>query len=124
VNDAAKKKILARRARFVAAAVASVGMACGKSSEQPHPCLSVEYVPDAETPPMPCLSVAYVPPADAGDGAATDAGTDDGGTTDGGATKAQAQVKDAGATKPPKPQPTPTPMPCLTPLPPRKDPTR
>ena len=36
-DDDAKKIILARRARFVAAAVASVGIACGKTEAGPAP---------------------------------------------------------------------------------------
>ena len=73
-DDDAKKIILARRARFVAAAVASVGMACGKTETgaMPMPCLSESMPSDAEPSPMPCLSpmpadaAAFDPPADAG----------------------------------------------------------
>jgi hypothetical protein len=79
--------VLARRAKFVALAVAGVGIACGKEKvEPPQPCLSVAIFPDAE-PPRPCLSVAIVP--DAGpppidtsvDAGATDAGKADAGKT-------------------------------------------
>jgi hypothetical protein len=88
VNDDAKKKILARRARFIAAAVAGISISCGK--DRPEPCLSVTHVPDPDAastpqpclevtasddggapqpclspPPQPCLSV-YNPPPDAG----------------------------------------------------------
>lgn len=60
----AKKIVLARRARFLAAAVASVGIACGKDSGPPQPCLSQPYIaPDAE--PMPCLSPVAVEQPDA-----------------------------------------------------------
>jgi hypothetical protein len=56
VNDDAKRKILARRARFVAAAIAGAGISisCGKS----QPCLSVTHIPDpdAAPAPQPCLS--------------------------------------------------------------------
>lgn len=70
MSDDAKKLILARRARFVAAAVASVGIACGKEKATPptppEPCLSptVAIEADAGAPPTPtpCLSVAYPPP--------------------------------------------------------------
>ncbi len=80
-DDDAKKIILARRARFVAAAVASVGIACGKTEAgpAPMPCLSVTIPSDGEAPasdpgppPMPCLSplpadaAAFDPPSDAG----------------------------------------------------------
>ena len=63
-KDDAKKIILARRARFLAAAVASVGIACGKESTPPQPCLSEPYIaPDAE--PMPCLTPIAVEQPDA-----------------------------------------------------------
>lgn len=45
MDDEAKKKILARRAKFVAAALA--GVSCGKEPAQPQP--SVVYVGDAGT---------------------------------------------------------------------------
>jgi hypothetical protein len=89
-NDDAKRLILARRARFVAAALAGVAAACGgETEESPRVCLSVlaDSGPgdasgsDAE--PQPCL--APLPP-DASTDAASDA--------------------DAG------------PQPCLSPLPP------
>ena len=82
-NDEAKKLILARRARFVAAAVAMNAVMCGGETDEgtqgdprpclsntamdggapPEPCLSPSRDPDAGTP-QPCLDV--VPP-DAGD---------------------------------------------------------
>jgi hypothetical protein len=104
-NDV-KELVLARRARFIAAAVASVGIACGKESrEPPMPCLSVAYIPpDAE--PMPCLSVAVDTPD-----AAEDAGPTDAGKPDADAGKTPAKVK---------PPPTTVPMPCLSPLPPKR----
>jgi hypothetical protein len=98
-DDGSKKIVLARRARFIAAAVASVGIACGKENkEPPMPCLSVAYIPpDAE--PMPCLSP---PPMDTNDAAPTDAGAPD---------------ADAGkpTTKVRTTQPTAAPLPCLSP---------
>jgi hypothetical protein len=75
-DDDAKRLILARRARFVAAAlagVAGVAVACGGSIDDadPQPCLSPPYQPrdagsgtDAE--PQPCLEPL---PPDAGDDA-------------------------------------------------------
>jgi hypothetical protein len=57
VSDA-KKLILARRARFIAAAVASVGIACGKKDVPPQPCLSEPMIRDDAEAPQPCLSVA------------------------------------------------------------------
>ncbi len=63
MSDETKKLILARRARFLAAAMTGAAVACGKEkAEPPQPCLSVVYVPpDASTdaaPPAPCLTVA------------------------------------------------------------------
>jgi len=70
--DAARRTVLARRARFVAAAVASVGLACGKTDAIPQPCL--EPVPADAAAPMPCLTVTMTAdtpppprPADAGE---------------------------------------------------------
>lgn len=58
MSDDAKKLILARRARFVAAALAGMSIACGKEkSNPPEPCLSVPIQrADAEAPPGPCLA--------------------------------------------------------------------
>jgi hypothetical protein len=86
MSEDARKKILARRATFVAAALA--GVACGKEPrESPQPCLSVPFIPaeasapDAEprpcltpmpsptedaAPPKPCLSVVPRPAKDGG----------------------------------------------------------
>lgn len=58
MTDEARKKILARRATFIAAALAGVG-ACTKDPKEtpPQPCLSVPFVrPDAG--PQPCLKPA------------------------------------------------------------------
>ena len=60
--DEARKKILARRAHFVAAAIAGLSVSCGKDDARSQPCLSVRpMTPDAEVgpppPPQPCLSV-------------------------------------------------------------------
>jgi len=111
MNDDSKKLILARRARFVAAALAGVGVACGKEPAQPQPCLSPVYVapPDAE--PMPCLSPpVYVPPdADTTTTEASDAGA--------------GAEPDAAKPMPclsPRPNPTPPPRPCLSVVPPTK----
>lgn len=112
MNDDSKKMILARRARFVAAALAGVGVACGKEQAQPQPCLSQVYVaPDAE--PMPCLSPpVYVPP----DAEATK--DDAGGPVDAGSAE-----PDAARPMPclsPRPNPTQPPRPCLSVAPPTK----
>jgi hypothetical protein len=71
VSDDPKKIILARRARFIAAAVASVGVACGKTDVPPQPCLSEPMIRDdagrqADNPPEACLSVAFPHEEDAG----------------------------------------------------------
>jgi len=69
-DDEAKRAILARRARFLAAAVASVGLiaGCEKEGVPPHACLSAPMrLEDAaaedsqptnapEAAPLPCLS--------------------------------------------------------------------
>jgi len=96
VSDDARKKILARRAKFVAAAVATIGIACGKEpNPPPQPCLSEPYNPgDAE--PLPCLTPVVADPPDPPDsGAPTDAST----------------PKDADT----------EPQPCLKVMPPRTD---
>ena len=58
-GSAAKRAILARRAKFVAVALA--GIACGKEHAEPQPeprvCLSAAVPEDAGPPPQPCLSV-------------------------------------------------------------------
>lgn len=55
-DGGAKKIVLARRARFIAAAVAGLGLACGK--EKAAPCLSIAQPQDAAPlpEPTPCLS--------------------------------------------------------------------
>ena len=73
-DEESKKKILARRARFVAAAVASISMTgCGGDTEaEPQACLSDTGV-DVDTGPTPCLT----PASDTGGGDTTsDAGID------------------------------------------------
>ena len=87
-NDDAKRLILARRARFVAAAVAGIAAACGGSTEdsKPKPCLEpVLRDAGADADPKPCLT-PLPPDADV--------------------------VVDAGADADAEPQP------CLSPLPP------
>lgn len=106
--DDDKKVILARRAKFVAAALAGVAVACGKEPTQPpQPCLSVPIEPrdsGPEPPPQPCLSPMAVdpdaepPPVDAG---AAPTATDAGATT---------RSKQPDASTPP-----PRPTPCLVP---------
>lgn len=67
-NDDAKRLILARRAKFVAAAIAGIAVACGGSEADPEPCLSPvlqprDAGPDADAnanvdaQPQPCLDV-------------------------------------------------------------------
>ena len=66
MSSDAKNKILARRARFVAAALAGISLGCGKD-RKPEPCLSITAPrTDAEgVPPTVCLS-APIPLRDAG----------------------------------------------------------
>jgi hypothetical protein len=97
MNGDAKKRILARRAQLVAAALAAA--AC---EPKPEPCLSVVQVPppadagepvsadDSGPPPAPCLSPVALPPPDA-------------------SSQADAGQPDAG----------PPPLPCLSPMPPK-----
>lgn len=78
-KDDAKKIVLARRARFVAAAIAGVSVACsGGLSTTPQPCLDVTddsgARPDAD--PQPCLGVPYDPDADRPRDANTDGDVD------------------------------------------------
>lgn len=74
-DDEARKKILARRATFVAAALAGVSTACGKEPQNvPQPCLSVPVSRDAG--PEPCLSVV-APAVDAGAAEPSGAGATD-----------------------------------------------
>jgi hypothetical protein len=77
-NNDAKRLILARRARFVAAALAGVAIACGGSTTDdanPEPCLGPQYQPprdaggDADAQPQPCLE----PPIQEDAGADADA---------------------------------------------------
>jgi len=82
MSDDAKKIILARRTRFVAAALASAAIACGKEAGTggcARPCLEPPPMPEdagptprvclsaatpQDPPPQPCLSVPI--PQDAG----------------------------------------------------------
>lgn len=101
-KDDARSLILARRARFVAAAMASISIACGKESKNPEPCLSVVEIDSGSTEPT---SVDASITNDAGvEG--TDASTPD-----------AASPQDSGA--PPKPDAGPAPQPCLRAPPPR-----
>ena len=75
-DEEIKRLILARRAAFVAAAVASLAVAsCEPKPADPGPCLSAPYDPNAQPPPNPnyppqvCLSPLPPPPPDAGGGA-------------------------------------------------------
>lgn len=108
-DDSAKKAILARRARFIAAAMLGTGlMSCDRKSSEPTVCLSVMPQPPPDPPPQPCLSVAIPAPYPADAGTTTGGGTDDAGAADGGTT-------DAGP--PPAPclsPPLPPPRPCLS----------
>ncbi|MBW2525804.1 MAG: hypothetical protein JRI23_16590 [Deltaproteobacteria bacterium] len=102
----AKNKILARRARFVAAALAGVGLTSATACRDPQPCLSIEAVPPTSAP------TVDVPAEDAAGQTTTEAGTAEPEGTGAG---------DAGAT-PEVPKPClsiapadePAPRPCLS----------
>jgi hypothetical protein len=69
-DEEAKRFILARRARFVAAALAGLNAAmCGGQTDSPSACLSIALEAGA---PQPCLT--QILPSDAG---ASDAGASD-----------------------------------------------
>jgi hypothetical protein len=95
----ARDKILARRAKFVAAALAGISVAYGEGCK-PEPCLKIATQPP-DAAPAPCLEPVWVPPVDAGADAreeasapALDGGRDDGATrTD----AAAPSTSDAGA---------------------------
>jgi hypothetical protein len=119
--------ILARRARFVAAAMASIGIACGKEEKKPEPCLSVVAI-DASIEPNALADAA--PSREAGvdglDASADAASPPDAGSVDAG----PPPKRDAGpAPRPclsvtPRPCLSVTPAPCLKVAPPKdpKDP--
>lgn len=76
-----RRIILARRAKFVAAALAGMNAATcgGESTSSPKPCLSVAYDASADAFPQPCLSA---PPQvdsgeDSGESDAAEAGPSD-----------------------------------------------
>jgi len=64
MSDDAKKLVLARRARFVAAALAGISVACcGKDKASPFVCLDVPAPEDASaTTPQVCLTAIPTPP--------------------------------------------------------------
>jgi hypothetical protein len=111
IDDDAKKAILARRARFVAAAMMGAGLvSCDPKSPGPFVCLSVSP-PPPEAPPQVCLSVTFVEPFPPGGTDTTaDGGVDDAGATDAGAT-------DAGVSPPPQVCLSPVPAACLSHVP-------
>lgn len=90
MNDDAKKLVLARRARFIAAAMAGVaGVAIGDACAPAEPCLSTYANPPeggVEADAQACLSVVADAGSDATDASdASDAGdAGDGGDGDGG----------------------------------------
>ena len=119
MSDEARKKILERRTKFVAAALASVAVTAScdrKPGISPEPCLSVPISVDSgatdagaeaaalepiEPPPQPCLSALPLPQEDAGAPTAPPMPC----------LKVAPPPKDAG--------PAPTPQPCLTPVAPK-----
>ena len=128
-DESAKKAILARRARFIAAAMMSAGLAsCESTPSNPAVCLKIK-VTSPDTAPTPCLSTP-VPLPDAG-ATVSDGGPDDAGALDAG--PADAGPADAGAPRkrtppippavclsqrpPEPPRPRPSPEVCLSYLP-------
>ncbi len=111
-DDETRKLILARRAKFVAAAIASVGIACGKTGADPQPCLSPPPMEQDATTPQPCLSVMIpVEPVDAAPPIQTD--------SDAGA---QPQPCLSPMPNPPQDAGKPVPQPCLKVKPPTPQP--
>jgi hypothetical protein len=101
--------ILARRALFIASALAGISLAAGcEGGGRSMPCLSIALIQDGGPPPMPCLSPAPPPPE-----MPPDAGVElgDGGLESDASTSRDASAPDASAA--PR-RPPPTPMPCLT----------
>jgi hypothetical protein len=112
-DDGAKKLILARRARFVAAAMLGAG-AASCSNCAPEPCLSA--APITNPVPTPCLMPQEMPP-DAGAG--VDGGAPDAAVPDGGAPVPCLSVRPTPSARPPPPRPClkpPRPKPCLSEL--------
>jgi hypothetical protein len=109
IDESAKKAILARRARFIAAAMMGTGLATCKSGPPADPSAvqAPEYPPAPEpqvclSPPPPCLSFVAPPVPSATASAAID---DD-------------DAVDAGApVPPPRPCLSPRPRPCLKAVP-------
>lgn len=113
MSDDAKRAVLARRARFVAAAMAGIATAsCDACS---RPCLSPRPT-SVDASPGPCLSVP-MGPVDAGEQIAIDSGADAGDAGDAGKDASRAADKRP-VIGPPPPQPCLSPMPrvCLEPL--------
>src|SRR5688572_14584973 len=114
-DDASRKAILPRRAKFVAAALAGITIAACKDGG-PFACLKVAAPRDAESEeaPMPCLSPP-MPDPDAS--RPTTSTTDDAGAPPSDAKPDASTPKDAGAKHVVKPHPTP--KVCLKMMPPR-----
>jgi hypothetical protein len=74
-DEATRKAILARRARFVAAAMVGIGVA---GCEKPQPCLSMDRKPttDETIEPRACLKVGKPPDDETADAGAVDATSD------------------------------------------------
>ena len=105
-DESAKKAILARRARVIAAAVVGAGLvSCERNQGDPTVCLSIAAPTNAEPPPMPCLSPVVVPrmPPDAG-ASANDAGPA-GGPSDELRAADAGRPSDAARPLPPAPEP-------------------
>jgi hypothetical protein len=109
-EEAARKLILARRARFIAAAVLGAGVSASEACT-PQPCLEPPLQTSSSSAPQPCLS----PPATAEPVTGPASGKPESGPPDAGARDAgtrNAGAPDAGMRGAVKPQPRP--MACLS----------
>ena len=120
-DEAAKRIILARRRRFVAAALAGVGAAgCGRNCADPEPCLSVTHEVQDAAGARDAEGASDASSARA-DSAAQDGGAVESGRGDAAADAARGRLLDGGSVAPEQPElpverrPIEPPRPCLTP---------
>ncbi len=115
VDDPARKAILARRAKFVSAAMLGLAVSCSKKEAEPEPCLKHGIERD-DGAPRACLDPKEAPDAQT---LIVDTGPDAGSDADSDVGDADADA-DADAPAPPKPcLKIAPPHPCLSPPPPK-----
>lgn len=108
-DDEARRKILARRASFVAATLAGVTACHDEPKRATEPTTPLEIPSMDAAPPMPCLSPVALPPVDAGAEPETPTFPD-----------ASAPVPCLSVSLPRDAGPPPVPpQPCLSPMPPQ-----